>query len=99
MAIELIHEDHIANVYARRFLSARRFARFCPPGSKWWFMLVRSEGPSSCQLGISDIGKEDFVFSITNGFTALMVPVVENIIPGDDLRMETSQIHIYRCHA
>jgi hypothetical protein len=99
MAMEMMHEDRIADVHDSRFRPACQFARFCSPGSKWWFMLVQYQDGNPCRLGIADIGNEDFVFLISNGLTALIVPTVEHIIPSYDLDIATSGIRLYSCHA
>ena len=99
MAIELMHEDHIADVHDSRFRPACRFARACSPGSHWWFMLVEYDNDNLCRLEIADIGKKDFVFLISTGSTALVVPLTENIIPSGDLNTDTSRIRVYRCRA
>ena len=99
MGVELMHEDHIADVHESRFRPARHFARFCSPGSSWWFMLVEGEGNNLCRIEIADIGGENFVFCISNGFTSLIAPMTRNIIPGDDFKTYVSRIHVYSCHA
>jgi HNH endonuclease len=99
MAIELMHEDHVADVYHSQFRPARRFARVCSPGSQWWFMLADHDGDGLCRLEVADIGQQDFVFLISNGYTTLIVPMTENIIPGGDLNPDGGRICVYRCRA
>jgi hypothetical protein len=99
MAIELMHEDRVADVYENRFRPACRFARMCPSGSKWWFMLVESDDDGVCRLDICDIGEKNYMFLISNGYTSLIVPLTESIVVGDDFNGGSIRTRVYRCQA
>lgn len=98
MGLELLHEDGIDNALHSRYLAARRFARFCQPGSRWWFGLAESEAAElPIGLAIDDVNERDFVFSISNGQTMLFTPVISNIIADSALALSGARIRIHYC--
>jgi hypothetical protein len=98
MGLELLHEDGVDNALHDRYNGARRFARICQPGSKWWFGLAKSEvAELPIGLAINDVNERDFVFSISNGQTMLFTPILSTIILDGSLTLSGVKIHTYQC--
>ena len=98
MGLELLHEDGIDNALTSRYLAARRFARICQTGSRWWFGLVEHEVPKTpVGLAINDVKDRDFVFSISNGRTMLFTPVLSSIISDSALALSGARVRIHHC--